>query len=107
MDATKAYVAKKRFDSINKINFTAQKNKNKYGVAYDHTLPDLTSYKNRSVAKSGYDPKTYYTKTQAAQFHTRDGYIPFYDRFKGLKLKDEYQRGVGRRRKVELILILQ
>jgi hypothetical protein len=44
MNATKAYVPKKRFDSINKINFTAQKNKNKYGVEYDRTLPDLTDY---------------------------------------------------------------
>jgi hypothetical protein len=51
MNATAAYVPKKRFNTINKINFTAQKNKNKYGVKYDRSLPDLASYRDRPVAK--------------------------------------------------------
>jgi hypothetical protein len=59
-----------------KKNYTTKKYLNKYGVAYDRSLPDLKAYRNRSVAKNGYDPKTY-TKTDAANFHSRDGYIPY------------------------------
>jgi hypothetical protein len=72
---------------------------NKYGVVYDRTLPNLKLYIDRSVVKKGYDPKKYYTKTEAAKFHDRTGYIPLYDTFKALILEDEYQCGVERRRK--------
>jgi hypothetical protein len=99
MDAVADYIPRKPRETINTRTFTAKNNLNKYGQTYDRTLPNLTDYRNRSVAKKGYDPKVYYTRTQAEQFHDRKDYIPIYDNFKAMKINDEYQRGVGRRRK--------
>jgi hypothetical protein len=65
MDAVADYVPRRTHTDITKRAFTAQNNLNKYGVEYDRTLPNLRDYRNRSVAKKGYDPKKYYTRTEA------------------------------------------
>jgi hypothetical protein len=61
----------------------------------------MTEYRSRTIKKRGYDPQKHYTKTEAALFHNREDYNKVWDEFSDLKVEDQYQHGLAKRRKTK------